>query len=112
LEGAALTRTGTFVREDAAPGKPDGIAEDTDGNLWSARFGGGAVVRIAPGGRVTGIVRVGATQVTSCCFGGADMRTLFITTSQRMLSPEALRAQPHAGDCFAVQLPMSGKPVP
>ena len=63
-------------------GYPDGMTIDSCGMLWIALWGGGKVVRVDPAyGTVLAEIILPAKNVTSCCFGGADMGTLFITTS-------------------------------
>jgi sugar lactone lactonase YvrE len=60
---------------------PDGMAVDAEGGLWVAVWGGGVVQRYDAGGRLTGVVRIPAANVTSCAFGGPDLQTLYITTA-------------------------------
>lgn len=60
---------------------PDGLAVDSEGGVWVAVWGGGRVVRYAPDGRVTAVIRLPADNVTCCAFGGPDLRTLYITTA-------------------------------
>jgi sugar lactone lactonase YvrE len=101
-----------LVEAGALPGRPDGATVDADGCVWSARYGGGAVVRITPDGRVDRVIRVPATQVAACAFGDADLRTLYITTARQRLSEDALASQPDAGALFAVRLDVTGLPEP
>ena len=68
---------------DFERGLPDGSAMDRDGFLWNARYGGGCVVRIAPTGEIDRIVEMPVTNVTTCTFGGPQLKTLFITTARR-----------------------------
>ena len=60
---------------------PDGMTVDAEGGLWVAVWGGGVVQRYDAGGRLTGVVRIPAANVTSCAFGGPDLQTLYITTA-------------------------------
>jgi sugar lactone lactonase YvrE len=92
-------------------GHPDGMTVDDEGFLWVALWGGGAVRRFDPSGRVAGTVHVPATKVTSCCFGGPGGTTLFITTSMRDLSAEQRKAEPDAGRVFHVDPGVSGRPA-
>ena len=63
-------------------GATDGLCIDAEDNLWVAFWGGRRVEhRSGRTGELLDIVEVDALHVTSCCFGGADMQTLFITTS-------------------------------
>jgi sugar lactone lactonase YvrE len=100
------------LNADGIAGRPDGAAVDAEGGVWSARYGGGIVARILPDGRVDRIVAIPATQVTSCAFGGAGLRTLFITTARQKLTAEELAAQPAAGGLFAVDAGVAGLPEP
>ncbi|HEV8462752.1 MAG TPA: SMP-30/gluconolactonase/LRE family protein [Gaiellaceae bacterium] len=72
----------TFVEIDEADGLPDGLAVDDEGGVWVALWAGRAVRRYAPDGTLDEIVSVPADNVTACCFGGDDGRTLFITTAK------------------------------
>jgi sugar lactone lactonase YvrE len=99
-----------LVDSDVLPGKPDGATIDADGCLWNARYGGGCVVRITPQGQIDRLIDVPASRVTSCAFGGWDLRTLFITTARQMLTPDELAVQPLAGSLFAVPLDVCGLP--
>jgi sugar lactone lactonase YvrE len=85
------------------PGQPDGATVDAHGCLWGAEVGSGRVVRYAPDGRELMVVQLPVTRVTSLTFGGADLRTLFITTARQKLDDDELRQQPHAGALFAMQ---------
>ncbi|NJD01461.1 MAG: SMP-30/gluconolactonase/LRE family protein [Ruminiclostridium sp.] len=70
-----------LIRVGDDEGAPDGLAVDKDGNIWSAQWYGGCVVRYDHEGRKTAIVKIPAKQVSSVTFGGKDLEYLFITTS-------------------------------
>jgi sugar lactone lactonase YvrE len=70
-----------FVRLGAGEVLPDGLAVDAEGGVWVALWGGSEIRRYAPDGRLTSGVDVPAANVTSCAFGGPDLRTLYITTA-------------------------------
>ena len=69
------------VQDVEQPGVPDGLAVDVDGNLWSARWGAGAVICYDPKGNERARIDLPAVHVSSCCFGGENLDTLFITTA-------------------------------
>ncbi|WP_076070733.1 SMP-30/gluconolactonase/LRE family protein [Sphingomonas montana] len=63
------------------PGLPDGMTVDRAGRLFAT--GPGGVHVLTPDGRLLGIIATGKT-VANCCFGGADGRTLFMTSSDML----------------------------
>ncbi len=92
-------------------GSPDGMTVDDEGMLWIAFWGGARVERYTPQGRLVARVQVAVPQPTSCCLGGADGRTLFITSAREGMSEEQLRESPHAGQVFAAAVDVPGSPV-
>ena len=66
---------------DPVDGVPDGLTVDADGDVWLAVWGAGAVRRYRPDGTLTGVVAVPTPNVSSCCFGGAALDRLYITTA-------------------------------
>lgn len=92
-------------------GFPDGMCIDDAGCLWVALWGGHAVHRYAPSGELLAIVEVDAPQVSSCCLGGADGRTLFITTSQEGMAAADRALHPHSGKVFCAEVETPGRPA-
>lgn len=97
-----------FHTFDPHRGKPDGSTVDIDGCLWNAEVHASRVVRYTPEGKVELVVELPVSKVTSCAFGGPDLKTLFITTAQESLTPEQLRDQPLAGGLFAIETNTAG----
>jgi sugar lactone lactonase YvrE len=95
---------------EVEPGAPDGCALDSEGFVWSARLGAGCILRIAPNGEVERRISVPAPDVAGLCFGGADGRTLFITTLRARMSCESLERWPLSGGLFACHAPAPGVP--
>ena len=65
----------------------DGMCFDTDGNIvatngWEVSGAGPMITVFSPTGRVLETHPVPAIRPTNCCFGGPDMTTLFVTTTQ------------------------------
>jgi sugar lactone lactonase YvrE len=106
----ALVGRRPFVTVKPAEGVPDGLTLDAEGCVWLAVWDSGELRRYTPGGRLDTVVRLPARQVTSAAFGGADLRTLYITTAREGYSDADLRAQPHAGDIFACTPGVTGRP--
>jgi len=83
-------------------GAPDGSCVDSEGGVWNAEWGGKRVVRYTQEGKVDVIVDLPVSNVTCCAFGGADLGTLYITTSRLGLDDRQLADQPGAGGLFAI----------
>ena len=77
----ALTNQRLWRDFSAGPGVPDGMTVDSEGCVWSARWDGNAIFRYAPDGTELQKVEFPAKKVTSLCFGGDDLRDLYITTA-------------------------------
>lgn len=71
----------------------DGSCIDSEGYIWNARYGGGCLLRFAPDGTLDQRVELPATNVTACCFGGPDLKTLFVTTATNELSDDQVQSQ-------------------
>ena len=85
-------------------GYPDGMTIDTDGMLWIAHWDGSQVARWNPftGKKIFSIL-LPVDRVTSCTFGGNDLRDLYITTARVGLTEKQLSEQPLAGSLFVVK---------
>ena len=110
-ETSSLARQRVHARIEDRNASPDGLSVDMDGCVWSALFGGSAVIQFDPAGQEVRRVQVPALRPTSCAFGGEDMRTLFITTESFQLDPAALRGGPLSGGLFAWDSESQGVPV-
>lgn len=89
-------------------GSPDGMTVDSDGNLWIAFWGGGAVRCFSPEGRLLEEMTLPVAQPSRPAWGGADGRTLYVTTSRKGLEADELAGQPLAGRLFAVEPGVQG----
>ncbi|MEO8654105.1 MAG: SMP-30/gluconolactonase/LRE family protein [Ramlibacter sp.] len=92
-------------------GRPDGAAVDSQGNYWCAMYEGGRVIQISPAGDVLADLPVPVRCPTMPCFGGDDLKTLYVTTARHSRSPEELQEQPQAGCLFATRVGVAGLPV-
>jgi xylono-1,5-lactonase len=96
--------------ETRGPGHPDGTAIDAEGTLWVSMFGGGRIDRYAPDGSLIGTIAMPCSNITKVAFGGADLRTVFVTTARKGLSDEQLRREPLAGGIFRFRVDGLGLP--
>lgn len=92
--------------EGHARGLPDGSAIDAAGDLWNCRYGGGCILRIAPDGRLRETVELPVPNITTATFGGADLRTLSVTTA----NGGALGGHRLARSLFALRSDVPGLP--
>jgi sugar lactone lactonase YvrE len=90
---------------------PDGLAVDAEGCIWVALHGGWGLHRYSPGGELVAEVRLPVAKVTSCCFGGTDLRDLYVTTRRESLSERELQQQPLAGVLFRLDVGVAGLPT-
>jgi D-xylonolactonase len=104
-----LSNKRTFV-EITDGGYPDGMAVDAAGNLWVCTFGGWRIDRFDATGAKVGEVRFPCSNITKLAFGGPDLRTVYVTTARKGLSPEELAAQPLAGGLFTFRADGAGLP--
>jgi sugar lactone lactonase YvrE len=84
-------------------GKPDGAAMDVEGGYWIAGIYSGKIHTFSATGRQLRSVAVPADMVTMPCFGGADMKTVFVTSLTR--NPGGNAAD---GGLFAVNVDVPG----
>lgn len=108
-EGVLSSRR-VFADHTATGDRPDGACVDAEGFIWNAIFAGGRVVRYAPDGRIDRVVPVPVTNPTCVCFGGPDLRTLYITTARKFLTEAQLAAEPLAGALLAFEPGVRGLP--
>jgi sugar lactone lactonase YvrE len=93
-------------------GKPDGMTTDADGRVWLAHWGAGVVTCHDPvDARELLRVALPVSNITNLAFGGADLRTLFVTTARTGLDDAARAAQPLAGGLFAIATDGQGVPA-
>lgn len=111
-EAGTLSGRRPWLQLAAADGVPDGMCTDALGRIWIAHWGGSCVSCHHPETAVElGRIRLPVSQVTSCTFGGPDLRTLYITSARQGLSAAQLEAEPLAGSLFAVTVDGGGRPA-
>ena len=94
----------------AAAGLPDGMTIDAEGCLWVALYGGAAVHRYTPEGRLDTTLSFPGTNITCPVFGGPRFGLLYVTSARDGLDERQLAAQPHAGAVFTADVGAQGLP--
>jgi sugar lactone lactonase YvrE len=97
---------------DDATGRPDGAAMDAEGFYWSAGVSAARLNRIDRDGRIVESYPVPVAAPTMPCFGGPDLRTLFVTSLRVGRAPELLNKYPLTGITIVGKAPVAGAPVP
>lgn len=92
----------------AEPGVPDGMTVDSEGCIWSARWDGGGIYRYTPAGELLEKIDIPAKKVTSICFGGDDLRDLYITTA--LYGGTKANEGSGAGALFRLRVDVNGLP--
>lgn len=100
-----------FAAIDPRDGLPDGLTVDSDGGVWVALFGGGAVRRHRSDGKLDAEIRLPVTNPTSLTFGGDDLADLYVTSAKHRLSPEQLAGEPLAGSVLRLRPGVRGRAV-
>lgn len=65
----------------ALPGVPDGMTIDTEGRLYSTRWGGFAIYIHNPDGSLIRKIDMPVERISSCAFAGPDLADLYVTTA-------------------------------
>ena len=92
-------------------GRPDGAAVDAEGNYYVAMFEGARICKLSPTGVELASIPVPAQCPTMPCFGGDDLKTLYVTTACYNRSDAELQAYPQSGCVFAMRVDVAGLPV-
>ncbi|MEN9416694.1 MAG: hypothetical protein RI988_314 [Pseudomonadota bacterium] len=92
-------------------GRPDGAAVDAEGCYWVAMFEGARVLRLSPRGELLAELPLPVRCPTMPCFGGPDLRTLYITTARANRPADELAREPWAGCVLSCRVEVPGLPV-
>ena len=90
---------------DLGSGLPDGLKVAADGSIWVADAHGGRVAVFEPDGSHRMDVAVPIPMVTSLCFGGEDLRDLYIVTGSERGPRE------NCGTVFRTRVEVAGQPL-
>jgi sugar lactone lactonase YvrE len=89
-------------------GRPDGAAVDAEGNYWIAMFEGGRLLKLSPGGELLREVPLPVRCPTAVAFGGADLRTLYVTSASHGRSAAEIEQYPLTGKVLCMKVDVAG----
>jgi sugar lactone lactonase YvrE len=89
-------------------GRPDGATVDAEGNYWVAMFEGGRLLKLSPTGALLREVELPLRCPTAVAFGGADLRTLYVTSASHGRSAEELAKYPLTGKVLCMKVDVAG----
>jgi sugar lactone lactonase YvrE len=92
-------------------GRPDGAAVDVEGGYWVAMFEGARVLRFTPDGTLSREIALPVRCPTMPCFGGPDLKTLYITTAREKRPADELAREPLAGCVLQLRVDVPGLPA-
>lgn len=90
---------------------PGGMAVDQQGHIWMAMREGAKVVCLSPKGELLAEYATPAQCPTMLCFGGHDLRTLYLTTARAQRSSIELEQYPASGAVFSIRVDVPGLPA-
>lgn len=111
LAGKPAGWTSDLALANQYGGRPDGCAVDVQGNYYAAMFEGQRLLKFAPSGELLADIPTPSRCTTMPCFGGEDLKTLFLTTASYNRSAEELAAYPLSGHVFSMRVDVPGLPV-
>ncbi|MGS0647591.1 SMP-30/gluconolactonase/LRE family protein [Komagataeibacter melomenusus] len=103
----SLSNRRVFARVE--DGYPDGVVVDSAGTLWVGVWNGGRIERFRPDGTRLEPIAMPARNVTKVAFGGADLRTLYVTTARKNTPDDMLARYPQAGSLFSLRVDVPGQ---
>ncbi|HEY7123649.1 MAG TPA: SMP-30/gluconolactonase/LRE family protein [Ktedonobacterales bacterium] len=106
----AIEHRRPFIQTPGEASVPDGLSVDSEGCIWSARWGGWRIIRYDPHGKQEREIHLPVQFPTSCTFGGLALDEFYITSAATRLNAQKRREQPFAGDVFRLKPGIKGLP--
>jgi len=70
-----------YYEAPEAEGTPDGLTLDVRNRMYTARWGGSSVLEMTESAEIVGRIELPVSRVSSACFGGPELDTLYVTTA-------------------------------
>lgn len=111
-KNGSLGKMQIFAQISKEEGFPDGLTVDSQGYIWSCHWDGWQITRYTPTGEIDSIIPMPVPRPTSCCFGGPDLTTLYVTSASIGLTAAQLSDAPQSGMLFAIETGIKGLSEP
>lgn len=106
--GGRLGKRQVLVTGSPDTGYPNGIAVDAEGCVWATMNGGWSVCRFTPDGALDRRVDLPVPMPTALTFGGADLGTLFVTSTYLRMPAGYSTIAPQAGNLIRIETDVPG----
>ncbi|MBE9010834.1 SMP-30/gluconolactonase/LRE family protein [Pseudanabaenaceae cyanobacterium LEGE 13415] len=100
VEAGTIQHRRTLIDLSDEAVEPDGLAIDTEGNIWTALWNGWCVACFSASGEAIKRINLPVQRPTSVVFGGSELTDLYITSASVGLSQKEIQQQVNAGDVF------------
>lgn len=107
-DGVGEARLFTRTADHFPDAYPDGPVVDADGYVWTGLYLGSRVARYSPDGILVDQIEMPARDITKMAFGGAELRTAYVTSATKNMDVADMAAYPQAGSLFAFDAPVAG----
>ncbi len=107
-ETGSLSNGRKFLELKEGEGYLDGATVDTEGGYWLAAVAAGTLRRYLPDGSLDRVVQLPVSNPTKAAFGGAELDTLYVTTTKLKLGANS----EENGGIYALQPGFKGLPEP
>ncbi len=108
FEQCAPKPAGWTFEDTSYRGRPDGAVVDVEGNYYAAMFEGRRICKFAPDGRLLAEITTPTQCPTMPCFGGEDLKTLYVTTARYKREAAELATFPDSGAVFYMRVDVPG----
>jgi L-arabinonolactonase len=102
VASGAISNRRVFLDTRHLPWRVDGANFDAEGYYWCALVYDWSIARFAPDGRLDRMIRLPTRFPTMCCFGGANLDILYVTTASYFLDEQGFKEQPLAGSVLSI----------
>ncbi len=101
-----ITKKKVFANIPRGKGNPDGLCVDSEGMIWVACWDGSCIIRFKRSGKIDKIIKMPISRPTSICFGGKNMKTLFITSARKINLSNKI--EKNSGNIFYIKTNIKG----